>query len=378
MSVLFWALMRPGLSAKRLVVKVGSAVLAGEEGLDQRAVGEIARQLARLSQEGREVVLVSSGAVAAGMRRLGLKERPKDMPLKQALAAIGQPLLMAHWQEAFRPHGLTVAQVLLTAEDLSARGRYLNAKATLRALLDLGVIPIINENDTVAFQEIRFGDNDQLSARVAALVEAGLLLLLSDVDALYEDDPKQNPLARPILEVESVEAVLGHAGEGNPLGSGGMKSKLLAARIAGRVGIPTFLLPGRRPGALLEALAGAPLGTYFHARRRYRGEKAWLYGLLRPKGELVLDRGAVRALKERGASLLPAGVKEVRGRFSRGEAVRLLSEEGEEVGVGLANYASEEIARIRGRRSAEIEELLGYRYTEEVVHRDHLALKEEA
>ena len=189
---------------------------------------------------------------------------------------------------------------------------------------------------------------------------------------------RAKPQARPIPEVESVEAVLAHAGEENPLGSGGMKSKLLAARIAGRVGIPTLLLPGKRPGVLLQALSGAPLGTYFHARRRYRGEKAWLFGLLRPKGELVLDRGAVRALKERGASLLPAGVKEVRGRFSRGEAVRLLSEEGEEVGVGLANYASEEIARIKGRRSAEIEAVLGYRYTEEVVHRDHLALKEEA
>jgi len=374
--VLSWALMRPGLSAKRLVVKVGSAVLAGEGGLDPDVMGEIARQVALLRQEGREVVLVSSGAVAAGMALMGLP-RPKDMPKKQALAAIGQPLLMAAWRQAFAPLGLHVAQVLLTAEDLSARERYLNAKATLRALLDLGVVPIINENDTVAFHEIRFGDNDQLSARVAALVEAELLLLLSDVDALYEEDPKLNPGARAILEVEDVEKVLAHAGGGNPLGSGGMRSKLLAARLAGRVGIPTLLLPGRRPGVILEALKGAPIGTYFHARRRYRGEKAWLYGLLRPKGELVLDRGAVQALKERGASLLPAGIKEVRGRFSRGEAVRLLTESGEEVGVGLANYASEEVARIRGRKSGEIEEVLGYRYTEEVVHRDHLALKEE-
>ncbi|WP_117237723.1 glutamate 5-kinase [Thermus sediminis] len=369
--------MRPGLSARRLVVKVGSAVLAGEEGLDREAMGEIARQVAWLREEGREVVLVSSGAVAAGMALMGLP-RPKDMPKKQALAAIGQPLLMALWREAFAPSGLRVAQVLLTAEDLSLREGYLNAKATLRALLDLGVVPIINENDTVAFHEIRFGDNDQLSARVAALVEAGLLLLLSDVDALYEEDPKRNPGARAILEVEDVERVLALAGGGNPLGSGGMRSKLLAARLAGRVGIPTLLLPGRRPGAILEALEGAPLGTYFHAKKRYRGEKAWLYGLLRPRGELLLDAGAVRALKERGASLLPAGIKEVRGRFSRGEAVRLLSEGGEEVGVGLANYASEEIDRIRGRRSAEIEAILGYRYTEEVVHRDHLVLKEEA
>ncbi len=370
--------MRPGLGARRLVLKVGSAVIAGEGGLDREALARIAEQVAALRAQGREVVVVSSGAVAAGIGHLGLKERPKDMPLKQALAAIGQPLLMAHWQEAFRAHGLTVAQVLLTAEDLSARGRYLNAKATLRTLLDLGVVPVVNENDTVAFQEIRFGDNDQLSARVAALVEAGLLVLLSDVDALYEEDPKKNPKARPILEVDSVEAVLGHAGEGNPLGSGGMRSKLLAARLAGRLGIPTLLLPGRRPKAVLEALEGAPMGTYFHARRRYRGEKGWLYALLRPQGALVLDRGAVEALRKRGASLLPAGIKGVQGRFGRGEAVRLLSEEGEEIGVGLVSYASEEVAKILGRKSHEIEGILGYCYTEEVVHRDHLALKEEA
>ncbi|GGM92424.1 glutamate 5-kinase [Thermus composti] len=369
--------MRPGLSAKRLVVKVGSAVLAGPGGLDREVFRELARQVAALRGEGREVVLVSSGAVAAGMAHMALP-RPQDMPLKQALAAIGQPLLMALWGEALGAWGLKAAQVLLTAEDLSSRERYLNAKATLKALLELGVVPVVNENDTVAFQEIRFGDNDQLSARVAALVEAGLLVLLSDVDALYEEDPKRNPEAKPILEVADPGSVLSHAGEGNPLGSGGMRSKILAARLAGRVGIPTLLLPGRRPGVLLEALGGAPLGTYFHAKRRYRGEKAWLYGLLRPKGELVLDQGAVLALRKRGASLLPAGIKEVRGRFGRGEAVRLLSEGGEEVGVGLANYASEEIARIKGKRSAEIEALLGYRYTEEVVHRDHLALKEEA
>lgn len=367
--------MRPGLSAKRLVVKVGSAVLAGPGGLDLGVMAELARQVLALKAAGREVVLVSSGAVAAGMSATGLP-RPQDMPLKQALAAIGQPLLMAAWREAFR--GVPVAQVLLTAEDLASRERYLSAKATLKALLDLGAIPVINENDTVAFQEIRFGDNDQLSARVAALVEAGLLLLLSDVDALYEEDPKQNPEAKPILEVQDPASVLRHAGEGNPLGSGGMRSKLLAARLAGRVGIPTLLLPGRRPGVIVEALEGRALGTYFHAQRRYRGQRAWLYGLLRPKGELVLDQGAVRALKERGASLLPAGVKEVRGRFGRGEAVRLLAEGGEEVGVGLANYAAEEIARIKGRKSSEIEAILGYRYTEEVVHRDHLALKEEA
>ncbi len=369
--------MRAGLEAKRLVVKVGSAVLAGEGGLERPVMAELARQVALLRRGGREVVLVSSGAVAAGRAAMDLP-RPKDMPLKQALAAIGQPLLMQAWREAFRAEGLEVAQVLLTAEDLAHRERYLNAKATLLALLGLGVVPIVNENDTVAFHEIRFGDNDQLSARVAPLVEAGLLVLLSDVEALYEADPKKNPGARPIPEVASVKEVLTLAGEGNPLGSGGMRSKLLAAGMAARVGIPTLLLPGRRPGVLLAALRGEPLGTYFHAQRRYRGARAWLYQNLSPKGALVLDEGAVRALRERGASLLPSGVKEVQGRFGRGEVVRLLSERGEEVGLGLAAYASEEIARIKGRHSREIEAILGYRYTEEVVHRDHLVLKEEA
>jgi glutamate 5-kinase len=309
--------MRPGLSAKRLAVKVGSAVLAGEGGLDPDVMGEIARQVALLRQEGREVVLVSSGAVAAGMALMGLP-RPKDMPKKQALAAIGQPLLMAAWRQAFAPLGLHVAQVLLTAEDLSARERYLNAKATLRALLDLGVVPIINENDTVAFHEIRFGDNDQLSARVAALVEGGLLLILSDVDALYEEDPKLNPGARAILEVEDVEKVLAHAGGGNPLGSGGMRSKLLAARLAGRVGIPTLLLPGRRPGVILEALKGAPIGTYFHARRRYRGRRPGSTASSAPKGSSFWTGGRSRPSRSGGRASFPPASRRCGGGFPGG------------------------------------------------------------
>ncbi len=368
--------MRPGLDAKTLVVKVGSAVLAGEGGLDLEVMAHLAGQLSALKQKGHRLALVSSGAVAAGMRRLGLP-RPKDMPGKQALAAVGQPLLMEAWREVFKPFGIEVAQILLTAEDLESRARYLNARGTLERLFDLGVLPIINENDTVAFDEIRFGDNDQLSAQVAAMVGAGLLVLLSDVDALYEEDPKKNPQARPLREVQRVEEVLRLGGEGNPLGSGGMKSKLLAAKKAADVGIPTLLLPGREPAALLRALEGEAIGTYFHARARYRGEKVWLYHLRRPKGELVLDRGAAKALRERGASLLPAGIKAVRGRFGRGEPVRLLDEEGQEVGVGLTNYAAEEVARILGRKTQELEAVLGYRYTEEVVHRDHMALKGE-
>ncbi|MGQ9692805.1 MAG: glutamate 5-kinase [Thermaceae bacterium] len=366
--------MRPGLDAKTLVVKVGSAVLAGERGLDLEAMAHLAEEIASLKGEGRRLLLVSSGAVAAGMHHLGLP-RPKDMPTKQALAAVGQPLLMEAWRKVFRPFGIEVAQVLLTAEDLENRGRYLNARGTLETLLELGILPIINENDTVAFEEIRFGDNDQLSAQVAALVGADLLLLLSDVDALYEEDPKKNPNAKPIREVHRVEEVLGLAGEGNPLGSGGMKSKLLSAKRAADVGIPTLLLAGRGK-VLLRALKGEVLGTYFHAQGRYRGKKAWLYHLRRPRGEVVVDRGAARALREQGASLLPAGIREVRGRFGQGEPVRILDEEGREIGVGLANYAAEEVLQIMGRKTAEIESILGYRYTDEVIHRNHMVLKE--
>lgn len=366
--------MRSGLDAKTLVAKVGSAVLTGERGLDLEVMAHLAEQLSALKGEGRRMVLVSSGAVAAGMRQLNLP-RPKDMPGNQALAAVGQPLLMEAWRKAFRPFGIEVAQVLLTAEDLESRARYLNARSTLEKLFELEVLPIVNENDTVAFEEIRFGDNDQLSAQVAAMVGAGLLVLLSDVEGLFEEDPKKNPLAKLIPEVRRVEAVLDLTGEGNPLGSGGMRSKLLAAQKAADVGIPTLLLAGRDREVLLRALGGEPLGTYFPARGRYRGEKAWLYHLKRPKGELVLDQGAAEALRERGASLLPAGIKAVRGRFGRGEPVRLLDEEGKEIGVGLAGYAAEEVVRVMGRKTHEIEAILGYRYTDEVVHRDHLVLK---
>lgn len=366
--------MRSGLDAKTLVAKVGSAVLTGERGLDLEVMAHLAEQLSALKGEGRRMVLVSSGAVAAGMRQLNLP-RPKDMPGNQALAAVGQPLLMEAWRKAFRPFGIEVAQVLLTTEDLESRARYLNARSTLEKLFELEVLPIVNENDTVAFEEIRFGDNDQLSAQVAAMVGAGLLVLLSDVEGLFEEDPKKNPLAKLIPEVRRVEAVLDLTGEGNPLGSGGMRSKLLAAQKAADVGIPTLLLAGRDREVLLRALGGEPLGTYFPARGRYRGEKVWLYHLKRPKGELVLDQGAAEALRERGASLLPAGIKAVRGRFGRGEPVRLLDEEGKEIGVGLAGYAAEEVVRVMGRKTHEIEAILGYRYTDEVVHRDHLVLK---
>ncbi|RDI96098.1 glutamate 5-kinase [Meiothermus sp. QL-1] len=368
----------PPTSYRRLVVKVGSAVLSGAGG--RRHLLGIAAQVAALRAEGREVVLVSSGAQAMGMERLGLGEKPRTMPAKQALAAVGQPALMQLWEQAFSWYGHRVAQVLLTAEDLAHRHRYLNARQTLETLLSWGILPVINENDTVMVEEIKFGDNDQLSALIATLVGADLLVLFSDIEALFEADPRTHPAARPVPFVEEVdERVLGMAGEGpNRVGTGGMRSKLLAARKARAAGIPTLLLPGTRPESLPQALQGEPVGTFFAAGpRRYSGRKLWLYQLPKPQGEVVVDRGAARALQQEGASLLPAGILEVRGSFDVGEPVRCLDVEGGLIGVGLVNYSAAELRRIKGRKTQEIEAILGYKNTDEAIHRDYFALVSE-
>lgn len=363
---------------RRIVVKVGSAVLSEPQGRQHQLA--IAAQVAALRAEGREVVLVSSGAQATGMQKLGLTEKPKSMPGKQALAAVGQPTLMLLWEQAFSWYDLKVAQVLLTAEDLAHRHRYLNARQTLETLLEWGIVPIINENDTVMVEEIKFGDNDQLSALIASLVGADLLILLSDIKALYEADPRTHPEAQPIPYVERVDAeVLRMAGDSpNRVGTGGMKSKLLAAEKAQAAGIPTLLLPGTRPQSIAEALQGAPVGTLFAGgQRRYSGRKLWLYQLPKPQGEVVVDAGAAKALRQGGASLLSAGILEVRGQFGVGEAVRCLDEQGNLIGVGLVNYSAAELSRIKRRQTKEIEAILGYKNTDEVIHRDHFALASE-
>lgn len=384
----------------RLVIKVGSAVLAGSSGLNKARLHDMAGQIAALRAEGREVVLVSSGAMASGVAKLGLKERPKTMPGKQAVAAVGQPVLMGAWAEAFanadrgqspKRKGQTlrgalssaaaptleIAQILLTAEDLAHRHRYLNARHTLETLLSWGILPIINENDTVMTDEIKFGDNDQLSALIASLVGADLLVLLSDIDALFDADPRSNPGAQPIPYVERVDAaVMAMAGENpNAVGTGGMRSKLLAAEKAQAAGIPMLLLPGTREGAVLKALAGEPVGTLFAGgSRRYSGQKLWLYQLPKPRGEVVVDTGAARALRQGGASLLPAGIRSVRGSFGVGEAVKCLDEGGNLIGIGLVNYTSAELGRIKGAKTRDIEGILGYKHSDEVIHRDYFAL----
>ncbi len=363
---------------RRLVVKVGSAVLSGPGGRQHQLA--IAAQIAALRGEGREVLLVSSGAMATGLGKLGFKERPKTMPGKQAIAAVGQPTLMYWWEQAFSWYDLKVAQILLTAEDLAHRHRYLSARQTLETLLEWGIVPIINENDTVMVDEIKFGDNDQLSALIASLVGADLLILLSDIEALYDADPRTHPKAQPIHFVERVDArVMRMAGESpNQVGTGGMRSKLLAAEKAQAAGIPTLLLPGTRPQSITEALKGEPVGTLFAGgSRRYSGRKLWLYQLPKPKGEILVDNGAARALRQGGASLLPAGILEVHGHFGVGEAVRCLDEKGELIGIGLVNYSADELRRIKRKKTKDIEALLGYKNTDEAIHRDYFALASE-
>jgi glutamate 5-kinase len=372
---------RSALSAqthRRLVVKVGSAIISGAQGRQQQL--GIAEQIAALRLEGRQVVLVSSGAQAAGVRKLGLSQRPKTIPGKQAVSAIGQPVLMQIWEQAFAWFGLNVAQLLLTADDLAHRHRYLNARHTLETLLEWGIVPIINENDTVMVEEIKFGDNDQLSALIAGLVGADLLIILSDIEALYTADPRSHPEAQPIHFVEKVDAsILAMAGENpNSVGTGGMRSKLLAAEKTQAAGIPLLLLPGNRPGSIGQALQGEPIGTLFAGgSRRFSGQKLWLYQLPKPQGEIVVDAGAAKALRKGGASLLPAGIKEVRGTFDVGEAVRCLDPQGTLVGVGLVNYRSGELGRIKGQKTSTIEAILGYKHSDEAIHRDHFALASE-
>lgn len=368
----------PPQTYRRLVIKVGSAVLSGPAGRQQQLA--IAAQIAGLRREGREVVLVSSGAMAMGLGKLGLTERPRTMPGKQAVAAVGQPTLMYWWEQAFGWYDLKVAQILLTAEDLAHRHRYLSARQTLETLLEWGIVPIINENDTVMVDEIKFGDNDQLSALIATLVGADLLILLSDIEALYEADPRTHPTAQPIHFVERVNAqVLQMAGDDpNRVGTGGMKSKLLAAEKAQAAGIPTLLLPGTRSQSIAEALRGEPIGTLFAGgNRRYSGRKLWLYQLPKPQGEIVVDAGAALALRQGGASLLPAGILEVRGQFGVGEAVRCLDERGHLIGVGLVHYSAAELRRIQRRKTQDIEAILGYKNTDEAIHRDYFALASE-
>jgi len=361
-------------NARRVVVKIGSAVITKDDGLDYERLEDLARGVALLAG-GRQVLLVSSGAIAAASPRL--PQRPQTLAELQAAAAIGQPELMRAWQEVLSGHNLTAAQVLLTAEDLTDRRRYLNARATLERLLDWKTIPVINENDTVMTEEIQFGDNDQLAVRVAGLLGADALLVLSEADALYDRDPRSYPNARPLRQVGEITPEVMAMASDRPgsAGRGGMKSKLLAAKMALDAGIPLWLLPGKRAGVLQDALAGKEIGTLFRAGgRRYGGERLWLAQLSRHEGTIVVDAGAARALREKGSSLLAVGIREVHGNFAAGSPVRVVDTDGNVVGVGLSNYSRQDVARIAGRPSRELPALLGRQGPEEVIHRDHFVL----
>jgi glutamate 5-kinase len=360
------------------VVKVGSGLIASPKaGLDPDRVGMLSDELAQLVGDRREVALVSSGAVAAGMARLGLTERPRSIPEKQAAAAVGQSALMWHYEQAFARHGIRVAQLLLTQEDVSHRSRYLNARNTLMTLLGFGVLPIVNENDTVAVEEIKVGDNDNLAALVAHLIDADLLVLLTDVDGLYTGDPASDPEARRIESVaevnEKIEGLVwDDAGE---ISIGGMSTKLQAAQKATSSGIPMVIASGREPGALRRLLKGEPVGTYFLPRGdRLAARKRWIAFAVPPQGRINVDEGAKKAVVERGKSLLPSGIVEVEGDFQAGEAVTLAGASGKEFARGLVNYDAGEIKRLAGARSSDIERILGYKSFDEVIHRDNLVV----
>ncbi|MHB1951295.1 MAG: glutamate 5-kinase [Acidiferrobacteraceae bacterium] len=363
--------------ARRVVIKIGSALLTRDgEGLDAAAMDAWVAECAALTHRGIEVVIVSSGAVAAGMHRIGWKTRPRALCELQAMAAIGQMGLIQRYESSFSRHGLHTAQILLTHDDLADRSRYLNARSTLRILLGSGVIPIINENDTVATEEIRFGDNDTLAALVSNLVEADVLLILTDQEGLFDRDPRGHPDARLVRQSRADDASLDvMAGNPGALGRGGMRTKIAAARKAARSGTATVILPGRADHGITRVLAGEDLGTFLvPGQSRIGARKRWLAGQLQTSGRLWLDAGAARVVRESGRSLLAVGVLDVEGEFSRGEIVACLDPEGHEVARGLVNYGAEEVARIKGQPSDRIESLLGYVDEPELIHRDNLVI----
>ena len=365
-------------ATRRWVIKIGSALLTSDgQGLNREVLAPWLDQMTALRHGGADLVLVSSGAVAEGMARMGWKRRPQTLHELQAAAAIGQMGLIRAYEDGFDQRGLRTAQVLLTRDDLVDRNRYLNARTTLRTLLTLGVIPVINENDTVATDELRFGDNDTLAALVANLIEADLLVLLTDQDGLFDRDPRFSAEASliPVTRVDNplLDAVAGGSASG--LGLGGMVTKVRAARLAARSGTPTVIAPGRGQGVLTRLRAGEPVGTLLTpVQEAQAARKQWLAGHLVVRGRLTLDAGAVQALRTQGTSLLAVGVTAVKGGFERGEVVACLDPDGREVARGLVNYDAQETARIAGQPSSRFETILGYLNEAELIHRDNLVL----
>ncbi len=360
--------------AKCIVVKVGSSLLTEKSRLNLKRMEEIVDQLASLQKENKEIILVTSGAIAGGMGRLGLKKLT-TMPQKQAAAAIGQNLLMGIYERLFKKRGCLVAQVLLTSEDIQNRERYLNARNTLLTLLNYKAIPIVNENDTVAVDEIRFGDNDTLSALVASKVEADLLIILTDTGGLYTTDPKRRE-ARFIEEVSEITPQLEKmaSGSGTLRGTGGMVTKLRAAKIARSSGVAMLIADGRIRNVIKRLLAGERLGTFFLPKERLRSRKRWIAFGLPLSGKIKIDEGAKEAISKRNKSLLPSGILEVKGRFSVGDGVSIIDEGDREFARGIVSYSSSEIEKIKGKKTQEIEKILGYKDYDEIIHRDNLVI----
>jgi len=358
------------------VIKVGSSLLTADgEGLDMHFVSRLVDDIVSVHQSGIQVVLVSSGAVAEGMKRLKMRSRPHALHLLQAAAAVGQMGLIQAYESQFQRHNLHTAQILLTHDDLRSRERYINARGTLRSLLELGVIPVINENDTVVTDEIRFGDNDTLAALVANLIEADTLLLLTDQSGFYSSDPRLDPAAQLIAEAEVTDLALDKmAGDGGKLGRGGMVTKLRAARTAARSGANTLISPGRQAGVITNLARGEYVGTLLRSHNEVMvARKQWLAGLV-TSGRVVLDQGAVAVLQKSGKSLLSVGVMAVHGNFTRGSMVACVDESGVEIARGLVNYSAAESVTLCGQPSTMIESLLGYMGEEELIHRDNLVI----
>jgi len=366
--------------ARRVVVKVGSNVLTADLGLNLKAIRSISRQICRLIEDGREVILVSSGAMASGVKKIGLDKRPNEIPKRQAVAAVGQAGLIMEYEKAFGRYKKKVAQILLTGDDLNDRQRYLNARNTLNALLSWEVVPIINENDTVMIEEIQFGDNDNLAAMITLLMDADILVNLTDIDGLYTRDPRTFPEAELIPVISNINKNIKELAGNIPgsLGTGGMLSKVKAAGKVTAAGIPMLIAAGSKPDILIKLFSGQEHGTYFVPRKeKLKSRKCWIAFTLKPKGVISIDEGAAAAILQRGKSLLPSGIVGVEGEFSVGAPVEFRRDDGETLGTGLVNYSSVDIRKIMGLKSSQIEQCLGQKPYDYVIHRDNLAITAE-
>jgi len=362
---------------KRAVIKVGSGVLTTKTGLNKDIIDGLTTDICELRKKGIEIILISSGAIASGLKKIGFSKRPQSVSQQQAMAAIGQSSLIMAYETAFGRHGYMVAQILLTRDDLTHRRRYLNARNTLFTLLSWDILPIINENDTVVVDEIKFGDNDNLSAMVTNLTESHLLVNLTDIDGLFDKDPRTNKDASIIRVIEKVDRKVTKFAGAIPgfLGTGGMASKIKAAHKVSLGGVPAIIANGLKPNIIMRIFSGKEEGTLFLPREvSLSCRKHWIAFTKSPKGEIVIDRGAENAILKNGKSLLPSGIKEVRGRFSLGNSVMLINEKGKEIAVGMVNYHSGDIRKIMGAKTSEIESRLGFKHDDEVIHRDNLIL----